>query len=94
MVGRRAGGADDHLSIYHAAANIREPEKGLPQGARRRGAWCSTQRHPQVACRLRINWRLQERRRRSLAAKEMSDRWIRDDDFTEEDEEKILREQG
>ncbi len=87
------------LSIYHAAANIRNPDEGehflkavddvvrpvlKPKGIR----WESN-----VYEFPRINSRLQGMKPPFFGS-EMSNRWLKDNDFTEEDEEQILREQG
>lgn len=87
------------ISIYHAAANVRNPLEGetflkalddvlrpvlKPKGIR----WESN-----VYETPRDLWRLQ-----GLAVPdfntEMHNRWIKDDTFTDEDEEQLLRQQG
>lgn len=98
-----AGGEPAHpsttISIYHAAANIRNPEEGeafqkalddvvrpvlKPKGIR----WESN-----IYETPRFNWRLQGMQPPDFGT-EMNDRWIKDNDFTDEDEEQILRQQG
>ena len=98
-----SGGEPAHpsttIAIYHAAANIRNPQEGeqllkaiddvirpvlKPKGIR----WESN-----IYETPRFNWRLNGMQPPGFGT-EMIERWLKDNDFTKEDEEQILREQG
>ncbi|KAJ3543249.1 hypothetical protein NM208_g3673 [Fusarium decemcellulare] len=97
------GGKPSHnlttISIYHAAANIRNEQEGemflkalddvvrpvlKPKGI----SWESN-----IYETPRFNWRLQGMAPPDFKT-EMLDRWVKNNSFTDEDEELILRQQG